>query len=55
MRRDNKEGSDETKRRLNLSPFFLRKPYQYTSAEPADNDQQKLHEYDWLLDKPFCK
>lgn len=40
---DNKE----SKQRIRISPFFLRKPYQYTSAEPKDNTQQKLHEDDW--------
>ena len=40
---DNKE----SKQRISISPFFLRKPYQYTSAEPKDNTQQKLHEDDW--------
>jgi hypothetical protein len=27
-----------------LSPFFLRKPYTGTSAEPKDDKQQELHE-----------
>ena len=31
-----------------LRDAFLRKPYQYTSAEPKDDMQQKLHEVDWL-------
>ena len=37
----------EVKHRTPLSPFFLRKPYQYTIAEPKDDTQQKLHEDDW--------
>lgn len=41
----NNEG--ELKRRIEISPFFLRKPYQYTKAEPKDDTQQKLHEDDW--------
>ena len=45
----------KVKYRIELSPFFLRKPYQYTSAEPKDNNQQALHEEDWLLEKPFKK
>lgn len=31
-----------------LRDAFLRKPYQYTSAEPKDDTQQKLHEVDWF-------
>ncbi len=38
----------EVKHKIRVSPFFLRKPYQYTSAEPKDDTQQKLHENDWL-------
>lgn len=38
----------EIKKKEPLSPFFLRKPYQYTIAEPKETDQQKLHEKDWL-------
>ena len=37
----------EEQRHTKLSPFFLRKPYQYTSAEPKDDTQQRLHEDDW--------
>ena len=40
----------ELKHKVKLSPFFLRKPYQYTIAEPNDNDQQRIHEYDYLKD-----
>ena len=45
----------EVKHRIELSPCFLRKPYQYTLAEPKGNDQQALHEDDWLLEKPYKK
>ena len=38
----------ELKRRVEISPFFLRPAYQYTSAEVKDTDQQDLHEYDYL-------
>lgn len=31
-----------------LSPFFLRRPYSGTSAEPKDDTQEKLHQYDWM-------
>ena len=31
----NKDG--EVRHKTPLSPFFLRKPYQYTIAEPKDN------------------
>ena len=30
-----------------VNEAFLRKPYQYTSAEPKDETQEKLHEYDY--------
>lgn len=40
-----KEGLKNSKAQLN--PFFLRKPYQYTSAETKDEEQQRLHEDDW--------
>lgn len=36
--------------RTRLNPLrdgFLRKPYQYTSAEPKDDTQARLHEVDW--------
>ena len=36
----------EVRHKTPLSPFFLRKPYQYTIAEPKDDTQQKLHEDD---------
>lgn len=42
----NNEG--ELKHKIKISPFFLRKPYQYTKAESKDDTQQKLHEDDWL-------
>lgn len=32
-----------------LTPDFLRKPYQYTSAETKDDQQEKMHDKDWLL------
>lgn len=32
-----------------LSPFFTRKPYTGTSAETKDNQQEKMHDKDWLL------
>ena len=32
---------------VQLSPFFLRKPYSGTSAETKDNTQERLHEYDY--------
>ena len=38
----NKDG--EVRHKTPLSPFFLRKPYQYTIAEPKDNTQQRLHQ-----------
>lgn len=38
----------ELKRRVEISPFFLRPAYQYTSAEIKDTDQQDLHEHDYL-------
>lgn len=40
------EGSKNStnKKPQNLSPFFLRKPYSGTSAEPKDDKQQELHE-----------
>lgn len=37
------------KHKIELSPFFLRPVYQYTSAEVKDTTQQELHEYDWLI------
>ena len=37
----------EVRHKTPLSPFFLRKPYQYTIAEPKDDTQQRLHEDDW--------
>lgn len=37
----------ELKRRPEISPFFLRPAYQYTSAEVMDTDQQELHSDDW--------
>ena len=36
------------KRRSFINPAFLRKAYQYTSAECKDETQEKLHEYDYL-------
>ena len=36
------------KSKSGLSPFFLRKPYAGTTAEPKDDTQEKLHEYDYL-------
>ena len=41
----NKDG--EVRHKTPLSPFFLRKPYQYTIAEPKDDTQQRLHEDNW--------
>lgn len=35
------------KRRYELRDF-LRKPYQYTSAECKCDQQEKIHEFDWL-------
>jgi len=35
-------------KRPQLSSFFLRKPYEGTSAETKDNTQEELHEYDYL-------
>ena len=32
---------------VQLSPFFLRKPYSGTTAETKDNTQEKMHEYDY--------
>lgn len=44
------EGSKNStnKKPQSLSPFFLRKPYTGTSAEPKYDTQEKLHEYDWM-------
>jgi len=36
------------KRKTELSPFFLRRPYSGTAAETKDATQEKLHEYDYL-------
>lgn len=36
----------ELKRRPEISPFFLRPAYQYTSAEVKDTDQKDLHSDD---------
>lgn len=36
------------RKKQNLSPFFLRKPYEGTTAEPKDNTQERLHEFDYL-------
>lgn len=41
----NKDG--EVRHKTPLSPFFIRKPYQYTIAEPEDDTQQRLHEDNW--------
>lgn len=38
----------KTRRKAQLSDSFLRRPYSGTSAEPKDDEQEKLHEYDWL-------
>lgn len=38
----------KSRRRPRLSDSFLRRPYAGTSAEPRDDAQEKLHEYDWL-------
>lgn len=35
------------KRRTELGEF-LRKPYQYTSAECKCDQQERMHEFDWL-------
>lgn len=32
----------EIKQKTPLSPFFTRKPYQYTTAEPKETDRGKL-------------
>lgn len=42
------EGKNSSSHKQPLSPFFLRKPYSGTSAEPQDNTQQELHKYDYL-------
>ena len=43
-------GKHRNKREVHsLKTAFLRKPYQYTSAETKDDTQEKLHEYDFLL------
>lgn len=43
-------GKHRNKREVHsLKAAFLRKPYQYTSAETKDDTQEKLHEYDYLL------
>lgn len=36
------------RRRTGVNEAFLRKPYQYTKAETKDDEQEKLHEYDYL-------
>lgn len=36
----------ELKRKITVSPFFLRPAYQYTIAEIKDTDQQELHKND---------
>lgn len=38
-------------RRKGLSESFLRKPYSGTKAETKDNQQTKIHEFDWM--NPF--
>ena len=32
---------------VSVNDAYLRKPYQYTKAEPQDNTQEKLHEFDY--------
>lgn len=36
------------KKYIDYNSPFLRKPYQYTSAECKDDTQEKLHEFDYL-------
>lgn len=43
-----KHQAQSRKRALALSPAFLRKPYAGTSAEPKDDTQEKLHEFDYV-------
>ena len=45
------EGSKHRNKRQvwSLTRDFLRKPYQYTSAETKDDTQEKLHDKDYLL------
>ncbi len=55
MRRTNQEydwmegSKNQSKyKKPKLSPFFLRKPYEGTTAEPKDDTQERLHEFDYL-------
>ena len=45
-----RQGLHDPKRK-GLSESFLRKPYSGTKAETKDEQQTKLHEFDWM--NPF--